>query len=283
MKVAFLFPGSDKYEALDNLVLTMSRYTRHEVCLVRRPPKDFDYVFLFTESRTYPKATIDADIQALAGKFAVIHNNDHPGVPTPGHYPSFCWTRAGWRRLEDAYKPALIRQPLFPAIVPYEKEELRLCTFGHIEAKKKTFEIAAWAKRNKVPFTAIGPDVLTEHEVYYDDLRRYGCDMHLHSWHENIEDIAPLVKNCSHFIFVLDQSKRGSGGSPTSPRFAGLFNRPVIVVDDEDTFAEDGFYVYRTLGDINRNDLEAMTPPRYDWSVDAYLDALISQTREFWS
>ncbi len=84
--------------------------------------------------------------------------------------------------------------------------------------------------------------------------------------------MTPRVEEASHFLFVLPPSKVGTGGSPTSPRYAGLFNRPVIVVDDEETFVSDGYHVYRSLDGIDPADLPDMLAPLYAWSPDAYLD-----------
>jgi hypothetical protein len=236
---------------------------------------------------------VEADLEELRQggyPFAVIHNNDadatkgRTGIPTPGDYPSFCWTKRGQERL-SAHKPILLRQPVMPPIVPSVSGtgNTRVGTFGHIEPKKQTFEMNRWARRVGVPFVAVGPDVLeATYDVYYADLRSYGCPMRLHGWRDQIEELAPLVADCTHFLFVLTDSKKGTGGSPTSPRLAGLFNRPVIVVDDEYTFAEDGYYVYRDLGEIKREHLADMKLPKYDWSPDAYLDALTNRTLEFW-
>ena len=288
MRVVFLFPGSGPYEALDNWVLTLGRHTRHEVYLSRKAENcaGFDCAFALTEARTYPRAAIDADLAVLAQagvKYAVLHNNDSPGgVPTPGHYPSFCWTKRGQERLGD-YAPILLRQPVFPAIKSRLLQPLKIGTFGHIEAKKQTFEMARWAKKHQIPFVAAAPVILAdEYELYISDIRNSGCGLRFHPWLQQIEELGCIIDDCSHFLFVLTDSKKGTGGSPTSPRFASMFNRPVIVIDDEDTFREDGYYVYEKLADLKPEDLKPMTAPDYGWSPDAYLDALCYYTREFW-
>src|SRR5205823_4418607 len=101
--------------------------------------------------------------------------------------------------------------------------------------------------------------------------------------HEQVEFLAPLLEKVSHFLFVLPESRGGTGGSPTSPRYAGLFNRPVVVVDDEDTYEQDGYYVYRSLDHIRLGDLSTMTPPACNWSPDAYVGELVRQTLAYWS
>lgn len=297
MIVVFLFPGSNPYEALDNWVKTIGRQTRHDVLLARRPSECVvgDCAFVLTEANSYPKAKVEADMAELEGlgvKYGVIHNNDTPGkahgkeisgIPTPGDYPSFCWTKRGQDRLKD-HRAIMLRQPVLPPIVPpFSGENVLVGTFGHIEPKKQTFEMSRWARKHGVPFVAFGPDVLAEtYDFYHKDLRSFGCDIILHPWLHEIEQLAPFVANCSHFMFALPDSKKGTGGSPTSPRFAGLFNRPVIVIDDESTFCDDGYYVFSTLSDILPFDLAMMRPPLRDWSPDAYLEALIANTFAYW-
>jgi hypothetical protein len=266
--------------------MTLGRYTKHDVFLARRPEEcaGFDCAFVLTEGKTYPRASVDAHIAKLKPPFGVIHNNHNPPAPSVGRYPSFCWTKRSIRDLA-AYSPILLRQPLFPAVVKARpKAPLLIGTFGHIEPKKRTVEMGRWAKKNDFPFVAVAPNVLIKHYEYYiEGLLHRGCSLRLHEWKHEIEELAPLLEDVSHFLFVLPPSKDGTGGSPTSPRYAGLFNRPVIVVDDEDSYRQDGFYVYEQLKDIQPDDLEAMKPPDYGWSPDAYLDALIEKTTTFWS
>ncbi len=299
MNVLFLFPESGPLEALDDWVRMLGRYSsRHQVRLARTAAECRDSdgcVFVLTEMNSYPQERIDADIAALQGvRFGVVHNNDScgwgfgrmmTGVPTPGRYPSFCWTETAKRNLES-HKPTLLRQPVFSPIVP-RYSEFRIPplvgTFGHIETKKRTFGMACWAKKNGVPFRCVAPDSLAGSKKHLiEGLVGEGCDVQLHPWFETVEEIAPFVAPCSHFLFVLTGTKTGTGGSATSPRCAGLFNRPVIVVDDETTFSRDGYYVFRDLAEIKREHLADMKPPKYDWSPDAYLDALTERTMEFW-
>jgi hypothetical protein len=291
VKIAFLFPGSGPHEALDNWVRTISRHTKHEVSLLRTvyDCQGHDFVFVLTENNTYPAVRVNNDLNLLRERhmlFAVVHNNDAPaqhrsGLPVPGHYPSFCWTQKSRERLKD-YEPILMRQPVLPPIAPSYDGSLLLGTFGHAEPKKQTWEMASWAKQNGVPFLVVRPDVLNDNEAYIADLQTSGCSLITHPWLETVEELAPLLLGCTHFLFVVTDSKKGTGGCPTSPRFAGLFNRPVIVVDDEDTYKQDGFYVYDSLSAIQPDDLAAMKPPRYDWSPDAYLEALAEVTKDFW-
>jgi hypothetical protein len=285
VNIVFLFPGSEPHEALDTWVMTIGRHTRHEVFLARRPEEcaGFDFAFVLTEGKTYPREKVDADIAQLKPPFGVIHNNHNPPAPSLGNYPSFCWTKRAIRDL-SAYSPNFLRQPLLPPVVkPRSALPVLVGTFGHIEPKKRTVEMARWAKKNDVPFVACAPNVLTKrYEYYIEGLLHRGCSIRLHEWKHEIEDLAPLLADITHFLFFLPPTKDGTGGSSTSPRYAGLFNRPVIVVDDEDTYREDGFYVYEQLKDIRPDALEFMKPPVYDWSPDAYLDALCAKTTEFW-
>ena len=296
MNVAFLFPGSNPYEALDDWVRTLGRHSRrHNVGLCRTPAEcgGADCVFVLTEMNAYPRERVDADLKALGGhNFAVVHNNDSPGwgfgrmmtgVPTPGDYPSFCWTRTAMKNLAS-HHAELVRQPLFPPIVPPASPTTLLGTFGNIEVKKQTYSMARWAKAHGIPFCCVAPDNFAEHKKHLiAGLKDRGCDVRLHPWLPTVEELAPLVADCSHFLFVLTGTKAGTGGSATSPRYAGFFNRPVVVVDDEETFKDDGFYVYRSLNDISPADLPGMKPPCYAWGPDEYLDALCERTLAFWS
>lgn len=289
INLSFLFPGSGgPYEALDNLVRTLARHSRkHKVSLGRCPGDCLDAacVFVLTEGRTFPRPKCEQALHALRSlhiPWAVVHNHDHPPVPAPGDYPSFCWTERA-HALLARHRPFLARLPVFPPIVPAESPPLLVATFGHCEPKKWTREMLEWAKKNDVPFRAYGPDALAErYEDYVYELRRAGGDVVIHPWAEKVEDLASLFHDVSHFLFVLPESKGGSGGCPVSPRFAGFFNRPVIVVDDESTYAEDGYHVYESLDDVNRHSLAGMRPPEYGYGVDQYLDTLVSVTLKHW-
>jgi hypothetical protein len=299
MNVGFLFPGSDKYEALDNWVRTIARYCTHTVSLAREPADcfDSDFVFVLTEGRTYATPDIDQDLADLRQMsrsdvhYAVVHNNDNPGVPTPGAYPSFCWTEQAKKRLA-AYSPTLVRQPVLPPLImstPWTNPDgrpltrggdsmpLHIGTFGHIERKKSTYEMAKWAKANGLPFTAFCPEALAgQYSVYIDSVKRAGANVVLYPWADRVEDLAPLFADVSHFLFVLPRSKGSSGGSPTSPRFATAFARPVIVVDDELLLSKDGVYVFDSLDDIQG--LEQMRLPVTDWGPEQYIAELVKLT-----
>jgi hypothetical protein len=297
-RVAFLFPGSGPHEALDNWVRTLARHARrHEVALARDPAAcaGAGCALALTETNSYPRARVEADLRELARMglpFGVLHNNDRDpadgrsGIPAPGRYPSFCWTARGRGRLRRrGHDPALLRQPVFGPLAaePGAGAAPLVATFGHVEPKKRTFQMNEWAKRRGLAFWALGPDVLAgEYADYVADLRGRGCPVTLYPWLERVEDLAPLVARVSHFLFVLTEAKGGTGGSPTSPRYAGFFNRPVVVVDDEDTFREDGYHVYRSLEDVRPLDLPGMGPPSYAWGPDEYLDALVKGTLTFW-
>src|SRR5579864_843080 len=104
-RIVFLFPGSGPYEALDNWVKTIGLHARRwEVVLARRPDDciGFDCACVLTEANSYPRANVEADLGTLRDlkvPFAVVHNHDadaaegRSGIPAPGDYPSFCWTR----------------------------------------------------------------------------------------------------------------------------------------------------------------------------------------------
>lgn len=278
MKLAFLYPRDHPEDALASWVRALGRHAHHEVVLATdgHGARRADVVFLLTQGDYHPRALCDLHLREMREygvPCGVVHNWDQPAVPTPGHYPSFCWTRTAELRLAvQGFEPTLLRMPVFPPLVPPLLVPPRVATFGRIEAKKQTVEMARWARQAGIPFTAFVPRPWQEYE--------YNFEVVAHPYFERVEDLAHLMAGVSHFLFILPPSKGGTGGSPTSPRYAGFFSRPVIVVDDEDTYREDGFHVFRLLDDIGN--LEAMQPPRYDWLPDAYLEALVSQTLSFW-
>ncbi len=278
MKVSFLFPGSDKAEALDVWVTTIARHCKqHEVALRRAPIECIrdDVVLVLTEGRTYPKDKIDHDIVMLAQQgipFGVVHNHDRPAVPSLGDYPSFVWTEQASKRLRS-YDPVLLRQPVLPPLMEPKQRKLHLGTFGHVEPKKSTLEMAVWATNRNIPFTAYCPTVLAGlYKDYIAAVKKAGALVVTYDWHDKVEDLGALMDDVSHFLFVLPPAKGGSGGSPTSPRYATAFARPVIVVDDETTLCDDGVYVFWSLDDITG--LEEMTPPPWNWNPDAYISEL---------
>jgi hypothetical protein len=295
--VAFLFPGSGPYDALDHWVWALARHAkRHRVALARTPSEcaGADLVLPITETNSYPRHRLEANLAELAHTgvpFGVLHNNDRAlpdgrsGVPEPGGYPSFCWTRRGRERLRAlGHDPVLLRQPVFPPLVPPPGPGAGLlaATFGHVEPKKATFAMWEWARKRGVPFWALGPDVhAADNADYVEGLRRRGCNVTLYPWLERVEGLAPLVARVSHFLFVLLAAKGGTGGSPTSPRYAGFFNRPVIVIDDEDTFRSDSYHVFESLDALAAGDLPHLGPPSYAWGPDEYLDALAEKTLSY--
>lgn len=291
MKVAFLYPPDDPHDALVGWVHALARHCkRHEVVHARdgHCRAWADVILLLTHGETHPRALCDLHIRE-AREFGVpvgvVHNWDTPGVPTPGDYPSFCWTQRALGNLGALYQPlTLVRQPVFPPVVPtHEGDDLLVATFGSIEPKKRMATMFRWARDREIPFRVYGPKELTElYGDYIGFLYGDGCPVHLYDWTEKVEDLAPLFQEVSHFLFVLPPSKDGTGGSPTNPRYAGFFNRPVIVVDDEDTCDRDGFYVYKSLEGIEREHLSGMKPPRLGLSPDEYVETLVWETLAYW-
>lgn len=285
MKLGFVYPGGMPWDALDNWVKTLARHSeRHEVVLARCAGdcRGCSAAWIITQGQNFPRERQDqalTALKAMAIPCGIIHNED-TGLAAPGKYPSFCWTMRAFNNLKEKYYNIhLLRMPVFKPIVRYEKKPLNVFTFGHIEPKKKIKEMYEWAKRNEIPFEAIGPDCLRDqYEDYLRELSRSGFFTGVYRWTEMVEDLANKVSEASHFLFVLPESKGGTGGSPTSPRYASLFNRPVIVVDDEMTYAEDGYYVVTDLDQIDRRWLEDTKPPWSRWGVDEYLDALVERT-----
>ncbi len=303
MNLAFLFPFKSPIDSIAEWVRTLARYTSHEVRLVSTVAEAMksDMVFPVTQQETYPAHRLNEDISVLRenGKpFGVVHNQDEPGVPHAGTYPSFCWTQQAKRRLEEVYHPILLRQPVLPRCVEPKERPLHLGTFGRIEKKKKTLEMAQLAERLGVPFTVfaavpllswvnIGAPEAWKLNEYIQEVRKIpNVLVTFHPWLPQIELLRDIegVDKVSHWLFVLPESKGGTGGSPTCPRYATAFGRPVIVVDDEHTFCDDGFVVIPDLSTITRYSLglPVMQPPSYTWTPDAYLSTLIAKTAEHW-
>jgi hypothetical protein len=285
-RIAFIYPGSQKHDALDNWVCALARHAPSFQIRLRRRAVDVlddEWALLITEAGNYPRIMVDRDMAILERRrlpFGVVHNNDC--VPTPGNYPSFCWTVSGLEKMAE-YNPVLLRQPVFPPIVPFERQNLLVGTFGHVEPKKQIREMFHWSRKEMVPFRVFGPSVLLNvYADYVEGLMNQGCTVTMSRWKEKIEDWAELLCPVSHFLFVLPESKGGTGGSPTSPRFAGLFHRPVIVIDNENIFLEDRFYVYDALDKLHKDDLESMKTPGYSWSPDVYLKEIMKTVKGFW-
>ena len=285
-KIAFVYPGSEIHDALDNWVRALARHAQtYQIRLCRQAieVQDDECGLIVTEATNYPRKMVDCAIGLLRTKripFGVLHNND--SIPTPGKYPSFCWTLGAYTRLEE-YNPILLRQPLFPAIVPFEAKPLLVGTFGHVEPKKHIRQMHEWARGQQIPFRAFGCNPLIhQYADFIEKLLCQGCRISFHRWTETIEEWAERLQECSHFLFVLPESKGGTGGSPTSPRFAGFFNRPVIVIDDEWTFLQDRFHVFPSLEHLKKEALAAMEPPDYSWSPDVYLAAVLAHVDQFW-
>jgi hypothetical protein len=290
MATVFLHPGGWRYEAIANWLSALARHCReHEVRVGCCPAdvRDGDVALAVATADLYLRDLLDQHLVALAGRgvpFGVLHNND--GVPTPGRYPSFCWT-AQAVRANRAYGPELVRMPVFGPLPGVDREmcpsATRVFTFGHLEPKKCVVEMALWARGAGLSFTVLTPNVLRGlYARHVKECWRAGASVVTHPWRDRVEDLASLVRPATHFLFVLPPSRGGAGGSPTSPRFAGLFGRPVVVVDDEDTYAQDRYHVFDSLGSIDPDALPGMRPPCYDWSPDAYVGHLRARVRDFW-
>jgi hypothetical protein len=285
VKVAFLYPGGWVYEAVGNWLRTLARHSSvHEVVIASHPRAcEADVYLAVTVSDLYPRELIDRHLCVLAadGKpFGVLHNNDC--VPTPGHYPSFVWTRSGMQA-NHVYGPELVRMPVFGPLVPAATLPTCLATFGHVEPKKHVREMGAWARSHGLSFYACGPDTLAvQYADYIDRCCEEGVQVATYPWQSRVEDLADMFAPVSHFLFVLPTSKGGGGGSPTSPRYAGFFNRPVIVIDDEDTYRQDRYYVFGRLENIDPLALPTFSLPCYEWSPDAYLGHLAARVLAFW-
>jgi hypothetical protein len=288
MRIDFLYPGIERHDALRNWVHALARHAPgHEIRLDTVPVKGAEVYLFLTQARNYPRDVLDLDtmrVQSWGAAWGVLHNEDNPGVPTPGAYPSFCWTRRSQVMLDSQRYLGLrlARQPYLPPVVPWEARPLHLGTFGHCEPKKGTLDMARWAKRLGLPFTVLCPEVLArQYDAYIGLVKGQGARVRVHPWADEVEGLAPWLREVSHLVFVLPAAKGGTGGSPTSPRYATAFNRPVIVVDDEDTLTGDGFYVYDSLpGDAAG--FEAMTPPGTSWGPQEYLDEVCERTLAFW-
>ncbi len=299
MNLTFLYPAIRPDDAIVEWIRVLTRHChKHQV---RFSPTlgtavEADMVFLITQQDVYPPDAINADLWDLRKQnkpFAVVHNQDNPGVPMRSDYPSFCWTQTALRRLE-AYKPTLVRQPVLPRVVEPKERPLHLGTFGRIETKKQTREMVQLAVSLGIPFTAFTAKPLTRWDVGLREkisCMKYIADLEpaatvvVHPWLEKIEDLAPLCDQVSHWLFVLPPSKEGTGGSPTCPRYAAAFGRPVIVVDDEDTFLADGFRVVRDLQQITTDQMRRHMGPTMDWPgyyPEAYVQTLVDLTTKFW-
>jgi len=294
MNIAFFYPIPDQipdgdtfgtpYDAIVNWLDVLARHSsRHQVTHARRISDTLpaDIVVPMTSTNYYlgNARRMDHDLEFLrqAGKtFVVLHHNQDVRVqPTPGDYPSAAWTKVACERLTE-FRPQLVRMPVLKPIVEWERFARPVVgTFGHIEPKKRTLEMSEAMRAIDAHFVAFGPDLLAgRYADYISHLR--GFDVVLYPWRNRLEDCLELCE-CSHFIFVLIPPKHSAtGGCPSAPRMATLFNRPIIVVDDEDTYRQDGYYVYDSLQDIRREHLDSMVPASTAWGVDEYLDRMVA-------
>ena len=294
MKLAFLYPSADPRDALPLWVAALARHCReHRVVRATSVAgcAGCDAVLALTQREKYPPAQVGADLQALrAAKvpYGVLHNQDNPPVPLPGDYPNFVWTFAQRQRLKTR-NPWLVRMPVLPLCVPCGVGSTssalvprHVATFGRVEPKKHTLQMAQRCKALGVEFSAFTPFLEDESQGYHDRVRKYGrvC---AHPWAEKVEDLAYLFGGVSHFLFVLPPGKGGSGGSPTSCRYATAFGRPVVVVDDENTYALDGFAVLKSLAELSVDVLRQAELPNYDWLPDRYVEAVGKRVLEHWA
>jgi len=285
-QVAFLYPGEEPHDALNGFAQIVAENSpEFDVRIIRSPSeaRESDVVFLLTEVSQYPLPRIDADIAELTKRqirFAVIHNC---GSPTPGKYPSFAWTQTGMKMMA-AHQLQLVRMPVLPARVPLRTDiPFRVATFGHVEAKKKTLEMAARCREIGVPFEVFGPDTYAgQYSRYIESVRSGGTPVTVYPWRRDLLSLADYFKDVSHFLFVLPESKSNTAGSPTSPRWATAFGRPVIVIDDEPTFEQDGFTVLNSLEELTLDVLRDATLPNYEWTPAKYLEELTVRTKLFW-
>lgn len=307
MKVAFLYPGTSAHDALPNWVAALARHCReHEVVQATSVAgcAGCDVTLALTQREVYPPARIDSDLAELRRRglpYGVVHNQDNPAVPAPGDYPSFVWTFQAHERLRSR-APQLVRMPVLPKCVSedaYRSEHIHgpqqgypncdthVATFGACEPKKYVVQMAQRCKALGVPFTAFvaAPFVTEDTQGYLDRVNALVKERNavcVHPWSPKIEDLSSLFSSVSHFLFVLPPGKGGSGGSPTSCRYATAFGRPVVVVDDENTYALDGFTVLRSLMELTEETLRAAGLPNYDWLPDRYVGKLASLTLQHW-
>lgn len=291
MNVAFLSRLSSDNDAVRHWVLQLGRHCkRHSVkwAPTVKEAASEDIIFVMATSDCSPRGMTDHTLAVLKHndiKHAFVHNETKPAVPSPGDYPSFAWTRTAMRELV-AYNPVLCRQPVFAPVVPARADvPWHLGTFGRIEPKKQTLSIAVWAQLNGIPFTAYVPEEMVgTYDWYVSQVDRVGGMVVKYNWAPYVEDLAPMMKDVSHFLFMLVPTKEGSGGSSTSARCASLFGRPVIVADDEPTFEEDNYLVLPPgLGTFSTEDLGKARLPDCSRGSDEYLDELIEHALAYWS
>lgn len=289
MKVAFLYPNTDQKDALCDWVQTLRRHVKgHEVCraLSTAGCAGADVVLALTQREKYPQPRIDADLLDLRHMkipYGVVHNQDNPAVPAPGDHPSYVWTFRSYQKLAQ-HRPHLVRMPVLPAAVkPTADLPTHVATFGNCEPKKAVVQMAKWCKDRGVVFSVFCPGAWAEANAdYVDRVRKTGARVCLHPWAPCVEDLAYLFADVSHFLFVLPPGKGGDGGSPTSCRYATAFGRPVVVIDDENTYALDGFTVRESLDALTPDDLKAAELPNGDWVPEKYVDRLVRLTLEHW-
>lgn len=296
MKVAFLYCTSHPQDALVNWVLTLGRHTRkYEVELLLRGRQDGfrglydmegdwpEYVFVLTAS-CYPPHDIDNDLGLLLRstvKVGVVHNEDW-GISTPGDYPSFAWTERSRRNLVG-YSAICCPQPVFPRIQePRPWPMLHAATFGHCDPKKGIAALARRLNQLHIPFTVFCPWTLHDrYHDYIDAVGRAGATVIVHPWRDKVEELGDYFDRAevSHFLFFLSPSKGGTGGSPTGPRYATMFARPVVVVDDEpESIGPRELNVVAYPDQLERCHFENAFLASCKWTPDRYLDFLTWHT-----
>lgn len=301
MKVAFLYNTSHPSDALVNWVLALQRFTqKHEVELLLRQPHQGrrgiwnmappwpDYVWAMTAS-CYPTREIDTDIAALRSegvKVGVVHNEDW-GLPTPGKYPSFAWTYRAQSNLV-AYDAIYCPQPVFPRICEAKQGYplIHAGTFGHCEPKKGTLALARRMNQLSIPFTVFCPLTLYDrYKDYAETVSRAGATVIVHPWKEKIEELREYFDRAeiSHFLFFLTPSKGGTGGSATGPRYATMFGRPVVVIDDEpEGVGPRELNVVPSPGTLQKVHFEEAILANCRWTPDRYIDSLIWHTDQYY-
>lgn len=277
MNVSFLYPGNREECSLAVTWQLYGRHAKRHNVQWDRVPCSADFTIVVTVAEFYTRETIDRDVrtlQATGRPFIVLHHNEH-GQPTPGDYPSACWTKCQLAKL-GVYDAHMIRQPSLPKLFPPHSGPLMIGTSGVCEPKRGAREMYERMRQLGLPFvvhTPIAPN-FEYARPYQEELERAGCRVVRHEWVERPEQCTWLL-DCSHFLFKLTGlMKTGlTGGSSMSPRQFVMFNRPIVLIDDEDTYAQDGFTVVPSLDDLRREHFNSV-PPSDTWGVDEYIEEL---------